>query len=105
MPRAAARLRHFPADASSQSRSEVWKERLGVGLLNRTDSQRHARPQAGERLLHTIGPRFDEIDVELAGHCSELREKPAGTVRITTDRVCRAGDPMPAMAKIAPRLS
>jgi DNA-binding transcriptional LysR family regulator len=38
--------------------------------------------EAGERLLHTVGPQFKEIAAELAA-LSELREKPAGTVRIT----------------------
>jgi DNA-binding transcriptional LysR family regulator len=37
--------------------------------------------EAGERLLITIGPRFDEIESELAA-LSEFREKPAGTIRI-----------------------
>src|SRR5271165_7120193 len=57
------------------------EERLGFRLLTRTT--RSVSPtEAGERLLHTIGPRFEEIDAELAA-LSELREKPAGTVRIT----------------------
>jgi len=56
--------------------------RLGVRLLNR--STRSLSPtQAGERLLQSLGPKFDEIDAELAA-LSALREKPAGTVRITT---------------------
>jgi DNA-binding transcriptional LysR family regulator len=38
--------------------------------------------EAGERLLRTVSPRFDEIAVELAS-IAELREKPAGTIRIT----------------------
>jgi DNA-binding transcriptional LysR family regulator len=38
--------------------------------------------EAGERLLHTVGPRFEEIEAELEA-LSELREKPAGTIRIT----------------------
>lgn len=55
--------------------------RLGLRLLTRTT--RSVSPtEAGERLLHTIGPRFEEIDAELAA-LSELREKPAGTIRIT----------------------
>ena len=33
--------------------------------------------EAGERLLDTLGPRFEEIEAELAA-LSELREKPAG---------------------------
>ncbi|MCG6932347.1 MAG: LysR family transcriptional regulator [Gallionella sp.] len=55
--------------------------RVGLRLLNR--STRSVSPtQAGERLLRTIGPRLDEIGFELAA-LSELRDKPAGIVRIT----------------------
>ena len=57
------------------------EERLKIRLLTRTT--RSVSPtQAGERLLHTLVPRFEEIDAELAA-LSELREKPAGTIRIT----------------------
>jgi DNA-binding transcriptional LysR family regulator len=57
------------------------EERLGVRLLTRTT--RSVSPTAaGERLLRTIGPRFDEIEAELDA-LSDLRERPAGTVRIT----------------------
>jgi DNA-binding transcriptional LysR family regulator len=55
--------------------------RLGVRLLTRTT--RSVSPtEAGERLLHTVGPRLEEIEAELAA-LGELREKPAGTIRIT----------------------
>ena len=55
--------------------------RLGVRLLTRTT--RSVSPtQAGERLLHSVGPRLDEIDAELAA-LSEFRDKPVGTIRIT----------------------
>src|SRR5256885_9701962 len=55
--------------------------RLGVRLLTRTT--RSVSPTAaGERLMRTAGPRFEEIQAELAA-LSELREKPAGTIRIT----------------------
>jgi DNA-binding transcriptional LysR family regulator len=55
--------------------------RLHVRLLTRTT--RSVSPtEAGERLLHTLGPRFEEIDAELAA-LRELRKKPAGTIRIT----------------------
>ena len=55
--------------------------RLGLRLLNRTT--RSVSPTAaGERLLRTVGPRFEEIETELAA-LSELRDKPAGTIRIT----------------------
>jgi len=55
--------------------------RLGLRLLTRTT--RSVSPtEAGERLLHTLGPRFEEIETELAA-LSEFRETPAGTIRIT----------------------
>lgn len=57
------------------------EERLGVRLLTRTT--RSVSPtEAGERLLQTLAPRFDEIEAQLAS-IAELRVKPAGTVRIT----------------------
>src|SRR5580765_5296004 len=58
------------------------EERLGLRLLTRTT--RSVSPtEAGERLLLTVGPRFEEIEGELAA-LSELRDKPAGSIRITT---------------------
>src|SRR5439155_11556521 len=55
--------------------------RLGVRLLTRTT--RSVSPtQAGERLLTTVGPRFEEIEAALEA-LSELSGKPAGTIRIT----------------------
>src|ERR1700752_4911137 len=74
------------------------EERLGIRLLTRTT--RSVSPtQAGERLLHSIGPRLDEIDVELAG-LSELRERPAGTIRITTSEHAAEAIVWPAMANL-----
>ena len=56
--------------------------RLGVRLLTRTT--RSVSPtQTGDRLLQTVGPRFDEIDAEVAA-LSEFRDRPAGTIRLTT---------------------
>ena len=55
--------------------------RLGIRLLTRTT--RSVSPtEAGERLLRTAAPRLEEIEAEIAA-ISELREKPAGTIRIT----------------------
>jgi len=55
--------------------------KLGIRLLTRTT--RSVSPtDAGERLLATVAPRFDEILAEVAA-LSELRDKPAGTVRIS----------------------
>jgi DNA-binding transcriptional LysR family regulator len=57
------------------------ERRLGIRLLNRTT--RSVTPtEAGERLMDRLGPRFAEIEAELEA-LTELREKPAGTVRIT----------------------
>src|ERR1700688_561172 len=57
------------------------EERLGLRLLTRTT--RSVSPtEAGERLRGTVGPRFKEIEPELAA-LSALRDKPAGTIRIT----------------------
>jgi DNA-binding transcriptional LysR family regulator len=57
------------------------EERLSLRLLTRT-TRSVAPTEAGERLLQSIGPRLDEIEAEIAA-LSELREKPAGTIRIT----------------------
>ena len=76
---AAAKLGVSPSALSHTMRA--LEERLGLRLLTRTT--RSVSPtQAGERLLQSIGPRLDEIDADLAS-LSELRERPAGTVRIT----------------------
>jgi DNA-binding transcriptional LysR family regulator len=77
--RAAAKL-GVSQSALSHTIREL-EERLGLRLLTRTT--RSVSPtQAGERLLHTVGPRFEEIEAELEA-LSELRDKPAGTIRIT----------------------
>lgn len=55
--------------------------RLGIRLLTRT-TRRVAPTQAGERLLQNVGQRFDEIETELQA-LTELRDKPAGTIRIS----------------------
>jgi DNA-binding transcriptional LysR family regulator len=74
--------------------------RLGIRLLTRTT--RSVSPsQAGERLLHTVGPRLEEIEAELAA-VRELRDKPAGTIRITATE--NATDTI-LLPKLAPLLS
>ena len=77
--RAAAQLGVSPSAVSHTIRE--LEERLGMRLLTR--STRSVAPtEAGERLIETVGPRFAEIDAELAA-LSKFREKPAGTIRIT----------------------
>ena len=77
--RAAAQLGVSQSALSHTIRS--LETRLGMRLLTRTT--RSVSPtEAGERLLQAIAPRFEEIDAELAA-VTELRDKPAGTIRIT----------------------
>ena len=55
--------------------------RLGVRLLTRT-TRAVSPTEAGERLFDGIGSHFDEIEAQVDA-LSELRDKPAGTIRIT----------------------
>lgn len=72
--------------------------RLGVRLLARTT--RSVSPtEAGERLLHKVGPRFDEIEAEIEA-LGELREKPAGTFRITATDYAADAILLPKLAKL-----
>lgn len=74
--------------------------RLGLRLLTRTT--RSVSPtEAGERLLQTIGPRFEEIEAELAG-LTALRDKPAGLIRITTGEHAANTILWPALKKLLP---
>jgi DNA-binding transcriptional LysR family regulator len=56
--------------------------RLGLRLLTRT-TRSVAPTEAGERLIETLRPAFDTIDDKLAT-LTELRQRPGGTVRITS---------------------
>jgi DNA-binding transcriptional LysR family regulator len=78
--RAAAHLGVSPSALSHTMRK--LEERLGVRLLTRT-TRSVAPTEAGERLVASVGPHLDEIEAGLAA-LSELRDKPAGTIRITT---------------------
>jgi DNA-binding transcriptional LysR family regulator len=74
--------------------------RLGIPLLTRTT--RSVSPtQAGDRLFQSVGPKFDDIDAELTA-LSELREKPAGTIRITTAEHAAQSILWPKLAKFLP---
>jgi len=72
--------------------------RLGMRLLTRT-TRSVAPTDAGERLLRTIGPHFEDIEAELAS-LTELREKPAGTIRITAGEHAAHKILWPAVAKL-----
>ena len=77
------------------------EERLGVRLLSRT-TRSVAPTEAGERLLRTLGPALDKIGEELAA-LSELREKPAGTIRITAGEHAAQAVLWPALATLLPQ--
>ena len=67
-------------------------------LLTRTT--RSVSPtEAGERLLHNIAPRLEEIEAEIQA-VAELREKPAGTIRITATEYAADAILLPKLAKL-----
>ncbi|MBB5045308.1 DNA-binding transcriptional LysR family regulator [Rhodopseudomonas rhenobacensis] len=72
--------------------------RLGIRLLTRT-TRSVAPTEAGERLLRTVAPRLAEIDAELAG-LNDLREKPAGSIRITAGEHAAETVLWPALARL-----
>ena len=76
------------------------EERLGVRLLVRT-TRSVAPTEAGERLLATLRPALDDIGLRLA-ELTELREKPSGTVRITSGDHAAETLLLPAVAKLMP---
>jgi DNA-binding transcriptional LysR family regulator len=73
---------------------------LGMRLLART-TRSVAPTDAGERLLRNVAPRLEEIDAELAG-LTELRDKPAGTLRITAGEHAATHLLWPALARLLP---
>ncbi|RUZ75281.1 LysR family transcriptional regulator [Mesorhizobium sp. M7A.F.Ca.US.006.01.1.1] len=96
--RAAAKLGVSQSALSHTVRA--LEERLGVRLLTRTT--RSVSPtEAGERLARTVGPRLDEIETEIAA-LSALREKPAGTIRITAGEHAADAVLWPAIAPLLP---
>lgn len=74
--------------------------RLGVRLLTRT-TRSVAPTQAGERLLATLGPALDHVRAELEA-ISEFREKPAGTIRVTTSEHAAKSILWPTLERLLP---
>jgi len=77
--KAAAELGVTPSALSHTMRT--LEERLGVRLLART-TRNVAPTEAGERLMHAITPLFEQITAEVEA-LGELRNKPAGRIRVT----------------------
>lgn len=96
--RAAAKL-GMTQSALSQIMRRLEK-RLGLRLLTRT-TRSVAPTEAGERLLQTLAPALANLDASLAA-LSELCEKPAGTIRITTVEHAAKKIIWPALKKLLP---
>ncbi|MFT9408564.1 LysR family transcriptional regulator [Acetobacter fabarum] len=86
---AVARERSFTRAATKRGISQSTlshvirrlEERLGMTLLMRT-TRNVSLTDAGQRLMEALSPRIDEIEADIA-RITELRDIPAGTVRLT----------------------
>jgi DNA-binding transcriptional LysR family regulator len=88
-------------DLSQSALSQIiqrLEQRLGVRLLART-TRSVAPTEAGERLLRTLAPMLQDIDQSVA-ELGEFRDKPAGTVRITSVEHAAKTILCPAVAKL-----
>lgn len=96
--RAAARL-----GVSQSALSQIVRrleERLGVRLLSRT-TRSVSTTSAGERLVRRLAPMLREIDLSI-DELSEFRDKPAGTLRVTTVEHAAKTVLNPALTKLLP---
>ena len=96
--RAAAKLGVSQSALSQTVRA--LEERLDLRLLVRTTRSVSAT-EAGEQLLRTVAPRFDEIESELA-LLSARRDKPAGNIRISAGEHSALTVLQPAIARLLP---
>ncbi len=78
----------------------MLEQRLDVRLISRT-TRSLSMTEAGERLFHSLRPAFDHIDNEIAA-LAALRDKPAGTIRITTFRHAARVVLWPVLLKLLP---
>jgi DNA-binding transcriptional LysR family regulator len=74
------------------------EERLGLRLLSRT-TRSVAPTDAGERLLATLGPMLHDLDAAIAS-LGELRDRPSGTIRLTTVEHAAKTILVPAMKRL-----
>lgn len=96
--RAAARLGVSQSALSHTVRR--LEERLGVRLLTRT-TRSVAPTEAGQDLIGALAPALDGISSKLAS-ISQLRDRPAGRLRITTSEHAAHTILWPALAKLLP---
>lgn len=74
--------------------------RLGTRLLTRT-TRSVAPTEAGERLLTRLAPHFDSIAIELSA-LNELRDKPAGLIRLTSSELAASVCLWPVLKSFLP---
>ncbi|TCM20388.1 DNA-binding transcriptional LysR family regulator [Novosphingobium sp. PhB165] len=96
--RAAAKLGVSQSALSQTIRG--LEERIGLRLLTRT-TRSVAPTEAGRRLFDTLAPRFEEIEQELAS-LSQLRDRPAGSIRINAGEHAAVSILQPALRRIVP---
>ncbi len=96
--RAGARLGVSPSALSQTIKS--LEGRLGLRLLTRT-TRSVAATEAGQRLLETVAPRFEEIQEALAA-LAEMRDRPAGAIRITAGEHAAHTVLQPGLARLLP---
>jgi DNA-binding transcriptional LysR family regulator len=94
--RAAARLRTSQSALSHTVRR--LEERLDLRLLTRT-TRSVAPTEAGEQLALTLRPAFDEIEARL-DRLAALRARPAGTIRLTSNRTAARDILYPKIARL-----
>ncbi len=96
--RAAAQLGVSQSALSQTMRG--LEARLGLRLLTRT-TRSVAPTEAGDRLIRAVEPAFDQIEAGLAA-VGDLRDKPAGNIRITATENAAASVLWPALARLLP---
>src|SRR5215218_6538790 len=96
--RAAAQLGVSPSALNHTMRK--LEEGLGVRLLTRT-TRSVAVTEAGERLLRNVSPHLEEIQASLA-QVAAMRDKPAGTIRITSADHAAESVLWPALERFLP---
>ena len=96
MTRAATRL-GMTQSALSQTIKRL-ENRLGFKVLART-TRSVAPTQAGEQLLNILIPALSDIGAEIEA-LTELRERPAGTLRITTGKHAATTILWPAVSRL-----
>lgn len=97
--RAAARLATSQSALSHTVRR--LETRLGLRLLVRT-TRSVAPTEAGARLLETLAPAFQDIEGKIAA-LGELRDKPSGTIRITSGEHAAHSILWPALERLLPQ--